>query len=490
MVGMCVRPLLLAILLLTLACTPGRPDAEAQSETEGQPELTVEPKYEPPPIGAYVVLREDVLAFTGPSHTAPTVALPVRRDPGYGRLVRVRAFSGEFIEVETLDPSMADGCIEPFALEYDDKVRVFVGVSGLLPVVARPKHIQFDDGTEIELTAGVPVLDAEPGVSKRKLQLGGATMLVPLAGEDLALWFEPPTSEPRERDEWDRGSTRTVWLRGEPLGYGNGRFRPLGFFDSGYGGEPVDGGVRMAFENPCGRFRFIAHDGEYEPFKPSGGLYSAENLRNAPFHGFRDPPDPPGDDVCESPGQDVFAGTQLSWRTGGPAGVIGRDHSLDGPLDGPTERHGDQICFMSSDLWLCVDATEVLPTGEFGCEDGLWPRKKPRPRVRLAQPKIGKGIDANEVATRVDECFMSVLSCYSRAVLDKPKLRGRVTITFLIGPDGEVDGTTMHDSTLPDGNDELEHCITAVVDHWESFPRPLDDGPPVEVRYTFVFSPG
>lgn len=78
-----------------------------------------------------------------------------------------------------------------------------------------------------------------------------------------------------------------------------------------------------------------------------------------------------------------------------------------------------------------------------------------------------------------------VQACYSRLLTRDPKASGKVTIKFVIAPDGSVSSAAVKNSTLADP--EMLDCLTATFRTFE-FPEPKGGGI-VIVSYPFVFSP-
>lgn len=78
-----------------------------------------------------------------------------------------------------------------------------------------------------------------------------------------------------------------------------------------------------------------------------------------------------------------------------------------------------------------------------------------------------------------------IKSCYENALRRNRNLAGKLTVTFVVGPDGRVKSSFIKKSTITDSI--MEECILNVVNRWE-FPKPKG-GKEVTVNYPFSFNP-
>ena len=76
-----------------------------------------------------------------------------------------------------------------------------------------------------------------------------------------------------------------------------------------------------------------------------------------------------------------------------------------------------------------------------------------------------------------------VRHCYTQQLQSRPDLEGRVTVAFIIGPTGAVQGSSIAQSSVQ--NPPMEQCIANTVRRW-SFPASAD-GSVSSVRYPFTF---
>ena len=77
-----------------------------------------------------------------------------------------------------------------------------------------------------------------------------------------------------------------------------------------------------------------------------------------------------------------------------------------------------------------------------------------------------------------------IKSCYENALTRNRNLTGKLTVTFVVGPDGRVKSSFIKKSTITDGI--MEECILDVVNRW-TFPPPKS-GKVVTVNYPFSFN--
>jgi TonB family protein len=100
---------------------------------------------------------------------------------------------------------------------------------------------------------------------------------------------------------------------------------------------------------------------------------------------------------------------------------------------------------------------------------------------------ITKGCLTSEVVMRVLSRVQSQAKyCYEKELPRNPNLQGKVTTTFVIGPTGSVQTTSISESTM--GNASVESCLERVVQRLK-FP-PCEGGGVAEVTYPWIFSTG
>lgn len=95
-------------------------------------------------------------------------------------------------------------------------------------------------------------------------------------------------------------------------------------------------------------------------------------------------------------------------------------------------------------------------------------------------PAVDRDVVREIVRSHLDE----VRGCYSEGLARNPKLAGRVTVNFVIGPDGHVDSVTLEEVI---GDEGVERCLLERVKTWK-FPAPVGGGN-VFITYPFNFRP-
>ena len=115
---------------------------------------------------------------------------------------------------------------------------------------------------------------------------------------------------------------------------------------------------------------------------------------------------------------------------------------------------------------------------------GLAPRAVGAPMVHPAVPQV-TGMLSPEVIRRVVlRNLAQVNRCYERGLAVDPALAGRISVRFVVGPDGTVTAAAVQTSDLPRA--DVGACVSAAIRGW-LFPFPR--GGPVVITYPFVFSP-
>ncbi|MEK6772918.1 MAG: AgmX/PglI C-terminal domain-containing protein [Bdellovibrionota bacterium] len=92
------------------------------------------------------------------------------------------------------------------------------------------------------------------------------------------------------------------------------------------------------------------------------------------------------------------------------------------------------------------------------------------------------GLDRNEIAAVIQRHLSEVRFCYEKGLQKNSKLSGRVSMKFLIGPEGYVTSANVGNSSL--NYQPSETCIRDRLKTWK-FPKP-QGGVTVKVNYPFV----
>ena len=95
---------------------------------------------------------------------------------------------------------------------------------------------------------------------------------------------------------------------------------------------------------------------------------------------------------------------------------------------------------------------------------------------------FGGGLDRNEIAAVINRHLSEVRYCYEQGLQQKPKLAGRLSMNFMIGPNGMVSTAKVMNSSL--GHVAVETCIRNHLKTW-NFPKP-EGGVTVKVSYPFI----
>ncbi len=95
---------------------------------------------------------------------------------------------------------------------------------------------------------------------------------------------------------------------------------------------------------------------------------------------------------------------------------------------------------------------------------------------------VGGGLDRNAIAAVINRHLSEVRFCYEQGLQQKPKLSGRLSMDFLIGPSGVVSSAKVANSSL--NHARVEGCIRDRLKTW-NFPRPVG-GVTVKVSYPFI----
>jgi TonB family protein len=92
-----------------------------------------------------------------------------------------------------------------------------------------------------------------------------------------------------------------------------------------------------------------------------------------------------------------------------------------------------------------------------------------------------------DIIRRVVHLHMNeVKYCYDKELVRKAGLEGRISIQFVISPQGQIVSSVLQSSTM--GNLSVEKCVVDAVKRWE-FPKPTGGGIAI-VAYPFNFVAG
>lgn len=97
--------------------------------------------------------------------------------------------------------------------------------------------------------------------------------------------------------------------------------------------------------------------------------------------------------------------------------------------------------------------------------------------------EVNGGLTRAQVEAVVRRNSGQLLYCYEKALQASPNLRGRMTLDWVVGPQGQVRSVSVASSSLR--TKSVENCVVASVKKWK-FPRPVG-GVNVDISYPFDF---
>jgi hypothetical protein len=104
------------------------------------------------------------------------------------------------------------------------------------------------------------------------------------------------------------------------------------------------------------------------------------------------------------------------------------------------------------------------------------------PNVKIGEPKVKGELDKAIIRRYIKRNIQKLMYCYEKELLAKPKLKGTITATFVIGADGTV--TSAKATGLKDA--AVEECYGRVI-QMIAFPKPKTGE--VTVAYPFTLKP-
>jgi hypothetical protein len=496
--------LVLVSVCATFGCKSDEP-ADASGATPGRESPATDPEPTSPPIGAWVVIDEQHGMFETANADGDRIPSP---PPGPRiRVAEVVAIAGAMIEVRTIAVRPGITCASELGTELANELRFFVQAEALQSVLVRPKLVEFDDGTKLELAPGVPVVETG---AKGSVRIGDASLFVALDDADVGRWFTPV----HEHGDPLGGKARDPGL---VLHYGEHSFTAAADpFLVAQERSPIEGGQLLTFSSACGQF--VLRSELEEP--PKAGLYAMKGPRdydpdmlNAGIFGVMQHQvavdESTGDKrTCELLRWTAAADTKLTWLGGGEAGTVLAAHDLP---QSAVERY-DRVCFEASGLDVCIETAKLERKGEEGCfpgprgfgvvgigseaeaalgEEGSLGRKGGRDdgtssalaQVRLAVPTVGTGLDPDIVRRIVRAHINELRACYDDGLDRDLALVGRIEIAFEIGAKGKVVISSVHASTLTPADAKVSACFAKAIKRW-TFPKP-QSGASVSVVYPF-----
>lgn len=97
------------------------------------------------------------------------------------------------------------------------------------------------------------------------------------------------------------------------------------------------------------------------------------------------------------------------------------------------------------------------------------------------EPTVEGGLDKDQIAAVINRHKGEIIYCYEQGLQNRADLRGRVSISFVIGPNGRVSVANVAQTSLNAA--QVENCMVARLKSWP-FPRPVGNVS-VDVLYPF-----
>ncbi len=104
--------------------------------------------------------------------------------------------------------------------------------------------------------------------------------------------------------------------------------------------------------------------------------------------------------------------------------------------------------------------------------------------IRTGSATVQGSLDKSLIARIIKRHYSQIRYCYQKELQANPKLYGKITVQFIIGPTGTVQSSRVKVSTMKNGN--VENCVAMVIKRIV-FPQPRGGGI-VVVNYPFLFS--
>ncbi len=376
-------------------------------------------------------------------------------------MVAVTGMKGSFVEVETAEAARPQ-CGGALPGLGDFRLRWLVAPDDLADVTARRLRVEFDDGSAVELEAGVPLESSGDAWLTRP---DGLRLALP--ADAIGRFYERITHRPADEATRLEPGLR-AW--GAPLTYDHGRTLPdEGRLDAreGNGVRWINAWAQRDWEGRrvvdvrtgCAVLTVLVPDDRFA----TPAEAAAADVESAP-RGARIVGTVLGGTVWR-----VDAGASVAWRDGSPAGMVTRPHEFEGT---PTHVDGHR-CFSvapapaTAEIDLCFGsggAREVPRSAAIADADGTLPGDHVGDPSDLASNlgalgvvPIGKESIRRMVLARIND----VRQCYVDGLTRDPKLAGTVTVSLTVEPTGSVRVASVKESTLVDR--KVEACVLSVV---------------------------
>jgi len=111
-------------------------------------------------------------------------------------------------------------------------------------------------------------------------------------------------------------------------------------------------------------------------------------------------------------------------------------------------------------------------------------RKARRALVKTGKFNVTGGYDKSIIRDYIRRHLRELQWCHQKAIQRNPTVAGKITVKFLIKPNGRVLKAKVVRSTAKDAG--LESCLTTKIQMW-TFPPPPNTGVTAVVTYPFQF---
>jgi TonB family protein len=109
--------------------------------------------------------------------------------------------------------------------------------------------------------------------------------------------------------------------------------------------------------------------------------------------------------------------------------------------------------------------------------------RKVKTTITDESPDVSGKLDRNIIAATVRKYLAGIKACYEYQLKRDPNLKGKITVRFTIGIDGNVEAVSILSSSLED--ELVKACVKRRIQRWV-FPKP-EEGT-VTVVYPFIFT--
>jgi TonB family protein len=492
----------------------------------------------------FAVVRSGAELRLGTRVSATPVRLTAARGPGI--VVAAAGVKDGLVAVETGARTSSHCASQPDGVD-DFRLQWLVAAEDLLSVTSRRLTVPFDDGTRVELVAGIPLVrEGEAWIADAL----GMRVRIGVPDDAVDRFYDPG-----ER-ELGTSAADPIGLRteGAALTYDHGRvLEGEGELERRFGEKPVikSYGRRELAGHQLAELRSrcmalaVVVPADREPSREEVeatamiGLLATDSGSAELWGGML------GTELGAR--WQVDPGAPVQARDGEIIGQVERTHAFAvAPLDVDARRcfalaplgaePTIELCFAPADVHelapggpiassaLALGVPPVVGEGEAGAlldrvprGEGLigelggieggelgglglgggigsigggsiggaaTPTSKPKPKVRASKPGVTGSLDPDIIRRVVRAHLAEVRACYNKGLTKDPTLAGKLTVTFTITPDGSVSSSRVKDSTVADP--DVGSCVVAATKRW-SFPEPLGGGA-VVVSYPFVLS--